>query len=80
MVSNFVDMLRGLVNLVHANPAVSAALVSIVGAAVARLGFHLDPAQIAWGLGALNVLLMAWVHGKVTPVTKLPQPAEPPKA
>lgn len=78
MVSNLVDMLRGLVNLVHANPAVSAALASIVGAVVAKLGFHLDPAQIAWGLGVLNVLLMAWVHGKVTPVAKLPQEAPKP--
>jgi hypothetical protein len=52
-------MLRGLVGLIHANPAVSAALVSILGAAVAKLGFHLNAAEIAWALGALNTLLMA---------------------
>jgi hypothetical protein len=73
-------MLRGLVGLIHANPAVSAALVSILGAAVAKLGFHLNAAEIAWALGALNTLLMAWVHGKVTPVAKLAKPAEPPAA
>jgi hypothetical protein len=73
-------MLRGLVSLIHANPAVSAAIMSIVGGLAAKFGFHLTAAQIAEALTVVNVLLMAWVHGKVTPVAKLPKPAEPPAA
>lgn len=81
MLSDFVGILRGLVSLIHANPAVSAAIVSVVGGLAAKFGFHLSPAQIAGVLTVLNVLLMAWIHGKVTPVTKLPKPApEAPKA
>lgn len=71
MVKNLVAMLREAVDMIHANPAASAMIASVVAALAGKFGFHMSTAALATQLTVVNVLLFAWVHGKVTPVAKL---------